>query len=79
MILFLVLPSTFRNSSFAELTPPRQKKNEFFVLLSTFRNFVRIRNLSLYKGSLGIEENQGYELATVLNSTFCYELHSKNP
>ena len=25
-----------------------------------------------------IEKNRGYELATVLNSTFCYKLHSKN-
>ena len=53
MILFLVLPSTFRNSGFAELTPSRQKKNEFFVLLSTFRNFGRNLKPSLFIGSLG--------------------------
>ena len=34
---------------------PRHNKKEtgFFVLHSTFRNFVRIRWISLYKGSLG--------------------------
>ena len=30
-----------------------KKGTSFFVLLSTFRNFVRIRILSLSKGSLG--------------------------
>ena len=34
---------------------PRHNKKEtsFFVLHSTFRNFVRILSFSLYKGSLG--------------------------
>ena len=30
-----------------------RKRNIFFVLLSFFRNFVRILSFSLYKGSLG--------------------------
>ena len=30
-----------------------KKGTSFFVLLSTFRNFARNRNLSLYKGRLG--------------------------
>ena len=39
---------------FASLFLSRQKKNtSFFVLLSTFRNFARIRRISLNKGSLG--------------------------
>jgi len=43
-----------------------------------FRNFVRILSFSLYKAVWGIEKKLGYELETVLNSTFCYELHSMN-
>ncbi len=53
-----------------------------------FRNFVRILSFSLYKGSLGNWKKTGFllrqaakpsdELATVLNSTFCYELLSMN-
>ena len=44
-----------------------------------FRNFVRFRILSLSKGSLGIEEKLGYDLETVLNSTFCYKLRQRTP
>ena len=43
-----------------------------FVTLEEFSAFLCI------KAVWGIEEKQGYELATVLNSTFCYELHSMN-
>ena len=31
------------------------------------------------KAVWGIEEKLGYELATVLNSTFCYEMHQRTP
>ena len=42
-----------------------------FVVSHFFRNYVRFLSFSLYKDSLGgIEEKLGYELATVLNSTF---------
>ena len=34
---------------------------------------------SALKAIWGIERKWGYDLETVLNSTFCYELHSKNP
>ena len=44
----------------------------FFVTLEDFSAFLCI------KAVWGIEENLGYELATVLNSTFCYELLSMN-
>ena len=58
-----------------------------FVLLSFFRNFVRICRISLNKGSLGDWGKSGFlpckrpfgpsdELETVLNSTFCYKLLS---
>ena len=49
------------------------------VVTKCFRNFARILSFSLYKGSWGIEEKLGYELATVLNSTFCYEMHQRTP
>ena len=44
----------------------------FFVTLQKFSAFLYL------KAVWGIEENLGYELATVLNSTFCYELLSMN-
>ena len=44
----------------------------FFVTLQEFSAFLCI------KAVWGIEEKLGYELATVLNSTFCYELLSMN-
>ena len=49
------------------------------VVTNCFRNFARILSFSLYKGSWGIEEKLGYDLATVLNSTFCYNLHQRTP
>ena len=39
--LNLAFRSTFRNFSYGEVTPSRQKKTSFFVLLSIFRNFAR--------------------------------------
>ena len=50
----------------------------FLQIQSFFRNFGKISCSSLYKGSSGIDENLGYELETVLNSTFYYEMHSMN-
>lgn len=44
----------------------------FFVTLQEFSAFLCI------KAVWGIDENLGYELETVLNSTFCYELLSMN-
>ena len=44
----------------------------FFVTLEEFSVFLCI------KAVWGIEEKLGYELETVLNSTFCYELLSMN-
>ena len=44
----------------------------FFVTLQEFSAFLYL------KAVWGIEGKWGYDLATVLNSTFCYELHSKN-
>ena len=41
----------------------------FFVTLEEISAFLYI------KAVWGIDENLGYELATVLNSTFCYKLH----
>ena len=44
----------------------------FFVTLQEFSAFLYI------KAVWGIDENLGYELETVLNSTFYYEMHSMN-
>ena len=44
-----------------------------FLTLKDFSAFLCI------KAVWGIEENLGYELATVLNSTFCYKLHQRTP
>ena len=41
----------------------------FFVTLEEFAGFLYI------KAVWGTEEKAGYELETVLNSTFCYKLH----
>jgi hypothetical protein len=46
--------------------------SRFFVTLQEFSAFLCIKEV------WGIEGKWGYELATVLNSTFCYGLHSKN-
>ena len=47
--------------------------SRLFVTLERFLAFLCI------KAVWGIEEKLGYELATVLNSTFCYELHQRTP
>ena len=44
----------------------------FFVTLQEIAIFLYV------KAIWGIERKWGYELATVLNSTFCYEMHSMN-
>ena len=43
-----------------------------FVTLEEIAEFLCI------KAVWRIEEEMGYELATVLNSSFCYKLHSMN-
>ena len=51
---FFVLRSPFRNFGFAELTwhsEMKRRVNFSFAFLSFFRNFVRIRRISLYKGT----------------------------
>ena len=45
---------------------------KLFVTLEEFAGFLYI------KAVWGIEEKWGYDLETVLNSTFCYKLHSMN-
>ena len=62
------------------LTLGNEKKKRAFLLHFT-RFFVTLQEFSAFlyiKAVWGIEENQGYELATILNSTFCYELLSMN-
>ena len=44
-----------------------------FVTLQEFSAFLCIKEV------WGIEGKWGYELATVLNSTFCYKLHQRTP
>ena len=44
-----------------------------FVTLQDFSAFLCI------KAVWGTEEKAGYELETVLNSTFCYKLHQRTP
>ena len=57
---------------------PKLQKNE--EESKYFRNFVSILSFSLIiKAVWEIEEKLGYELATVLNSTFCYKLHQRTP
>ena len=48
------------------------KFQKLLVTLQDFSAFLCI------KAVWGIEEKQGYDLETILNSTFCYGLHSKN-
>ena len=55
-------------------------KNESFILYCS-RFLVTLQEFSAFlciKAVWGIEEKLGYELETVLNSTFCYEMHSMN-
>ena len=47
--------------------------HRFFVTLEEFAGFLYI------KAVWGTEEKAGYELETVLNSTFCYKLHQRTP
>ena len=47
--------------------------SRFFVTLQEFLAFLYI------KAVWEIEEKLGYELATVLNSAFCYKLHQRTP
>ena len=49
--------------------PLRFSPTRFFVTLQEFSAFLCL------KAVWGIEEKLGYELATVLNSIFCYKLH----
>ena len=49
------------------------RNNPFSVTLQEFSAFLCI------KAVWGIEEKLGYELETVLNSTFCYKLHQRTP
>ena len=60
------------SSTKAGTKPLRFSPTRFFVTLEGFAGFLCI------KAVWEIEEKQGYELATVLNSTFCYEMHSMN-
>ena len=60
------------SSTKAGTKPLRFTPTRFFVTLQDFSAFLCI------KAVWGIDENLGYELATVLNSTFCYEMHSMN-
>ena len=56
------------------------KKKKLFLLFCS-RLFVTLQEFSAFlciKAVWGIEKKLGYELETVLNSTFCYELHSMN-
>ena len=57
---------------------PRHNKKKKRVSLFCTRLFVTLEEFAgfLYiKAVWEIEEKLGYELATVLNSTFCYKLH----
>lgn len=51
---------------------PTSLSSNFFVTLEEISVFLCI------KAVWGIEEKQGYDLETVLNSTFCYKLLSMN-
>ena len=62
------------NKHHAQQHESRNKTTSFFSY-SIFTNFGKISCFSLYKGSLGDWGKLGYELATVLNSIFCYKLH----
>ena len=47
--------------------------SRFFVTLEEFAGFLYIKEV------WGTEEKAGYDLATVLNSAFCYKLHQRTP
>ena len=61
------------SSTKAGTKPLRFSPTRFFVTLEGFAGFLCI------KAVWGIEEKLGYELATVLNSIFCYKLHQRTP
>ena len=64
-----------------EVTGTRKLKEKQAFLLHFSRFFVTLQEFAFFlylKAVGGIEGKWGYELATVLNSTFCYGLHSKN-
>jgi hypothetical protein len=59
-----------------------EKKEKHVFLLCFTRFFVTLQEFSAFlciKAVWGIEEKLGYELETVLNSTFCYKLHQRTP
>jgi len=52
------------------------------ILLFCSRLFVTLQEFSAFhsiKAVWGIRGKWGYDLATVLNSTFCYKLHQRTP
>ena len=58
----------------------QKKINEFILFCS--RLFITLEEIAVFlyiKAVWGIEEKLGYELETVLNSTFCYKLHQRTP
>ena len=69
----------FRNYSCVEDTSASEKLKyiwhftRLFVTLDEFAGFLYIKAMQR------IEKFLGYELATVLNSTFCYKLHQRTP
>ena len=61
----------------ADVTLPQQKKIKIFCSALDFFS-VTLQEIAVFlyiKAVWGIEEKLGYELETVLNSTFCYKLH----
>ena len=82
MLAFLHSSYFFRNfanklAKILRLGKKRDKISLFcsrlFVTLEEFSGFLCI------KAVWGIERKWGYELATVLNSTFCYKLRQRTP
>ena len=61
------------SSTKAGTKPLRFSPTRFFVTLERFLAFLCI------KAVWGIDGKWGYDLATVLNSTFCYKLHQRTP
>ena len=63
-----------------EFSASAKKINGFILFCARF--FVTLQEFSAFlciKAVWEIEEKLGYELATVLNSTFCYKLHQRTP
>ena len=61
------------SSTKAGTKPLRFSPTRFFVTLEGFAGFLCIKAVWEFKVNLG------YDLATVLNSTFCYKLHQRTP